>query len=194
MATIVTYPMEVVKTRMTVNPLPGGTTKPKYLNPPHAITTIVREEGIAAFSRGMSASILGVIPFAGGIFMSYELLERAWGKPKEKMTSLEHFLNGCVAASFAQSIAYPFDTIRKKLQNQCITLSHEARGEIEFDGMVDAFRKTVSKNGIAALWRGNLANLIKVAPYAGAMFAFYELSKNLFMTNNPPQEGHVIRS
>lgn len=64
----------------------------------------------------MSTSIIGVIPYAGGTFMAYEILDKAWGKPKEKMTPLENFLNGCVAAAFAQTFSFPFDTIRKKLQ------------------------------------------------------------------------------
>ena len=46
--------------------------------------------------------MLGVIPFAGGTFMAYEVLDKAWNKPKAHMTPLENFINGCLAAAFAQ--------------------------------------------------------------------------------------------
>lgn len=44
----------------------------------------------------------GVVPFSGCTFMAYEFLDKAWGKPKKEMTVLENFINGCLAAAFAQ--------------------------------------------------------------------------------------------
>jgi hypothetical protein len=74
----------------------------KYKSLRHAFQTIYREEGMLAFYKGMSTSILGVIPFAGGTFMAYEFLDKAWGKPRHEMTAAENFINGCLAAAFAQ--------------------------------------------------------------------------------------------
>ena len=34
--------------------------------------------------------------------MAYEVLDRAWDKPKSKMSPMENFINGCMAAAFAQ--------------------------------------------------------------------------------------------
>jgi hypothetical protein len=34
--------------------------------------------------------------------------------------------------------------------------------DVEFHGMVDAFKQTVRKNGFMGLWRGTTANLLKV--------------------------------
>jgi solute carrier family 25 protein 43 len=61
----------------------------------------------------LGTSLLGVIPFAGGTFVAYELLESWWDKPRSLMTPFENFVNGCVAAALAQSFSFPFDTIRK---------------------------------------------------------------------------------
>ena len=60
--------------------------------------------------------LVGVVPFAGAMFCAYELIERAWRKPKSSMTPAENFMNGCIAAAIAQTASHPFDTIRKKLQ------------------------------------------------------------------------------
>jgi len=189
-ATVVTYPTDMVKTRLTV--AHADKEKSKYKGMVDCFRVILREEGGMAFYKGMSTSIIGVIPFAGGTFMAYEILDKAWGKPKEKMTSMENFINGCLAASFAQTFSFPFDTIRKKLQARSKTISDEMRPDVEFNGMVDAFRQTVRKHGVLGLWRGNTANLAKVAPYAGIMFAAFEFVKRVFLWQNGYTESPFV--
>jgi solute carrier family 25 protein 43 len=181
-ATVVTYPTDMVKTRLTV--AHSDPSKSKYKSIFHAFKVIAQEEGFWAFYKGMSTSIIGVIPFAGGTFMSYEILDALWNKPKDKMTALENFINGCLAASFAQTFSFPFDTIRKKLQAQSKTVSEDMKPDVEFNGMVDAFVQTIKKNGVLGLWKGTTANLAKVAPYAGIMFAAFEFCKRLFIYQN----------
>jgi solute carrier family 25 protein 43 len=181
-ATVTTYPTDMVKTRLTVSH--ADPSKAKYHGMVDAFRVIAREEGLAAFYKGMSTSVIGVIPFAGGTFMAYEILDKAWGKPKDKMTAMENFINGCLAASFAQTFSFPFDTIRKKLQAQSKTVSAEMRPDVEFTGMADAFLQTVKKQGPLGLWRGTSANLAKVAPYAGIMFAAFEFCKRVFLWQN----------
>jgi solute carrier family 25 protein 43 len=83
-----------------------------------------------------------------------------------------------------QTISYPFDTIRKKLQAQSHAVHEHMRPDVEFDGMADAFRRTVAKHGVLGLWRGTAANLLKVAPYAGVMFATFEACKRLALYQN----------
>jgi len=97
---------------------------------------------------------------------------------------MENFINGCCAASFAQTFSFPFDTIRKKLQAQSKTVGDNMRPDVEFNGMVDAFAKTVRKHGPLGLWKGTTANLAKVAPYAGIMFAAFEASRRVFLWSN----------
>jgi len=181
-ATCVTYPTDMVKTRLTVSH--ADPSKAKYHGMVDAFRVILKEEGFFAFYKGMSTSVIGVVPFAGGTFMAYEVLDGLWGKPKEKMTPMENFINGCLAASFAQTFSFPFDTIRKKLQAQSKTVGENMRPDVEFNGMVDAFSKTVKKHGYLGLWRGTTANLAKVAPYAGIMFAAFEACRRVFFWTN----------
>jgi solute carrier family 25 protein 43 len=181
-ATCTTYPTDMVKTRLTASH--SDPAKAKYHGIVHAFKLILQEEGALAFYKGMSTSILGVIPYAGGTFMAYEFLDKAWGKPKDKMTGFENFINGCLAASFAQTFSFPFDTIRKKLQAQSKTVSAEMRPDVEFNGMIDCVVKTVKQNGVLGLWRGTTANLAKVAPFAGIMFASFEAAKRFFLYQN----------
>lgn len=178
-ATIMTYPLDMVKTRLTVAHADKNISK--YNGIKDCMLKIYKEEGGRAFYKGMNTSIIGVIPFAGGTFMAYEFLDKAWAKPRDKMTPLENFINGCLAAAFAQTFSFPFDTIRKKLQAQSTVVFEDMKPDVAFNGMLDAFRQTVRKHGVLGLWRGTTANLAKVVPYAGIMFAVFEQSRRMFM-------------
>lgn len=175
-ATILTYPTDMIKTRLTIQHSGG---EAKYKGVLDCFRVVMKEEGFLAFFKGMSTSIIGVIPFAGGTFMAYEFLEKMWGKPKEKLTPWENFVNGCLAAAFAQTFSFPFDTIRKKLQAQ-----GKSKGAPQFTGMIDCFAKTIKKDGVLGLWRGTAANLAKVAPYAGITFAVYESCRRFILWYN----------
>ncbi|CAD5110871.1 unnamed protein product [Dimorphilus gyrociliatus] len=180
-AVIATYPMDMVKTRLTAQH--ADLSKAKYKGIVHAFKVIAAEEGALSLYKGMGTSIIGVIPFAGATFMAYEILEKAWKKPKSQMTPLENFIDGCLAGAFAQTLSYPFDTIRKKLQAQSKFIEG-AGPDVHFNGMIDGFVQTVRSKGVLALWNGTTANLIKVMPYAGIMFMSFEMSKRLFLYNN----------
>lgn len=178
-ATVAVYPLDMVKTRLTVQ-VDGQN---KYKGIIDAFRVIYKEEGFFAFYKGMTASILGVIPFGGLTFMSYEILAYVWGKPRSELNGLENFINGCLAGSIAQTVSFPFDTLRKKMQAQNKkALTSDV--DVEFNGLWDCACQTVKKNGVIGLWRGTLSNLAKVAPYAGLMFFFNEVCKNYYYCKN----------
>ncbi|KAF3917241.1 Mitoferrin-1 [Arthrobotrys entomopaga] len=59
-ATAVTYPHEVVRTRLRQAPLEGG--KPKYTGLVQCFKLVFREEGMAAMYGGLTSHILKVVP------------------------------------------------------------------------------------------------------------------------------------
>jgi len=181
-ATIITYPTDTVKTRLTL--VSVDKSQSKYKGIVDCFKIMYKEEGLRSFYKGFSSSLLGVIPSAGGTFMAYEFFDKAWGKPRDQMTVLENFVNGCLAAVFAQTFSFPCDTIRKKLQAQSQTVYEDMKPDVEFKGMIDAFRQTIKKYGILGLWRGTTANLAKVVPAVGIMFASFETTKRFFLYYN----------
>eukprot|EP01086_Lenisia_limosa_P016083 TRINITY_DN5637_c0_g1_i1.p1 TRINITY_DN5637_c0_g1~~TRINITY_DN5637_c0_g1_i1.p1 ORF type:complete len:471 (-),score=195.36 TRINITY_DN5637_c0_g1_i1:59-1309(-) len=180
-ATVAVYPTDMVKTRLTVQH--GSGAARKYSGIVDCFRKVASEEGIFAFYKGMSTSVIGVIPFAGGTFMAYEILSAMWGKPKAELSPWQSFVNGCLAGAFAQTFSFPFDTIRKKLQAQS-KVADVTKTDVHFNGMIDCFRQTIQKNGVLGLWRGTFANLAKVAPYAGLMFLAFESTKRYFLYQN----------
>lgn len=190
-ATLATYPLDMIKTRMTTNKLRNG--QPFYLGIFDAIKKIAKQEGILTFYKGILPTLLGVIPYSGGTFALYNFIKNIYPKPFWKMDSLDHFICGCLTAAFIQTLTYPFDLIRKKMQAQSNSVPQEMKPNITFTGMFDAFRKTFKKSGILGFWAGTTANLLKIIVHVGIIFASFESFRRVFLwyngyTQNPQLE------
>lgn len=179
-STIAVYPLDLVKTRLTIQARAGKDRK--YNGIWDCIMKVYKQEGFLALYKGVSASIAGVIPFQGFTFMAYEILSKVWGKPKNKLSGWENFVNGCCAGAFAQTFSFPFDTVRKKMQAQ--SSAGTTKTDVQFNGLIDCFVQTVKQKGFLALWSGTIANLAKVAPYAGIMFYIFEYCKRFYLYKN----------
>lgn len=177
MATVLTYPLDLIKTRLTVQ----DNSAKKYKSIIHAFKTIIKEEGAGALYQGIVPSLLGVMPYEGLTFMCYEFMKLIWGKPVNELGPALNFLNGCLAGAFAQTFTFPFDTVRKMMH---VNKSTGGGASIHYNGMIDCMVQTVKKDGIFGLWRGTTANLIKVTPYAGMIFLGFEFTKRIFLFKN----------
>ncbi|XP_002733121.2 solute carrier family 25 member 43-like, partial [Saccoglossus kowalevskii] len=125
------------------------------------------------------------VPFACVYYMTYEILqEMVWRKPRFMLSPTENFFNGCLAAAVAQTASYPFDTIRKKLQAQSKVLPGNGGCDVRFHSLTMGFRVIIDRHGIVGLWRGLTANLLKVVPYHGLMFATFEALRRFYLYEN----------
>lgn len=43
-------------------------------------------------------------------------LDKIWQEPPFRFTPLQNFINGCLAAGVAQTLSYPFETVKRKMQ------------------------------------------------------------------------------
>ncbi|XP_039345656.1 solute carrier family 25 member 43 [Mauremys reevesii] len=179
-ATIVTYPTDVVKTRLIVQ----NRLEPSYKGILHAFYTIYHQEGFLALYRGVSLTVLGAIPFSAGSFFVYINLNKIWHEPSFRFSPLQNFINGCLAAGVAQTLSFPFETVKRKMQAQSPCLPHYGGVDVHFTGMVDCFRQTIKTKGVLGLWCGLTANLLKIVPYYGVMFSTFEFCKRVCLYRN----------
>lgn len=61
----------------------------------------------------------GAIPFSIGCYAVHMNLDKLWQEPSFRFTPLQNFINGCLAAGVAQTLSYPFETVKRKMQVIC---------------------------------------------------------------------------
>ncbi|GAB1302700.1 Solute carrier family 25 member 43 [Apodemus speciosus] len=179
-STIVTYPTDLIKTRLIVQNM----LEPSYRGLIHAFSTIYQQEGFLALYRGLSLTVLGAVPFSAGSLLVYMNLEKIWNGPRDRFSHSQNFANVCVAATVSQTLSFPFDTVKRKMQAQSPYLPHRGGVDVHFSGAADCFRQIVKTQGVLGLWNGLTANLLKVVPYFGVMFSMFEFCKRIFLYQN----------
>ncbi|KAK2464317.1 hypothetical protein APHAL10511_003774 [Amanita phalloides] len=137
---------------------------------------IMREEGgLRALYRGLVTTAVGVAPYVGINFAAYEGL-RGIITPPGKATIPRKLACGALAGSISQTLTYPFDVLRRKMQ-----VTGMKDGSIKYSGALDALRGTVRTEGVAGLYRGLWPNLLKVAPSIATSFFTYEMVKDFLV-------------
>ncbi|KAI0930350.1 hypothetical protein AcW1_009067 [Taiwanofungus camphoratus] len=135
---------------------------------------VVREEGgVRALYRGIVATAVGVAPYVGINFASYEAL-RGVITPPGKSSVPRKLLCGALAGSISQTLTYPFDVLRRKMQ-----VTGMGMPGARYDGALHALQSVVRSEGVRGLYRGLWPNLLKVAPSIATSFFVYELVKEL---------------
>jgi len=76
-ATGITYPHEVVRTRLRQAPSADG--RPKYTGLLQCFRLVLKEEGLASMYGGMTSHMLKVVPSSAIMFGMYEIILRAFG-------------------------------------------------------------------------------------------------------------------
>ncbi|KAL7417131.1 mitochondrial carrier domain-containing protein [Mrakia frigida] len=114
--TIVTNPLWLIKTRFMTQNLNNG--DKKYRHTVDAIRTIYRTEGLKAFYKGLTPSLMGVSHVAVQ-FPLYEQL-KIWAAPEYGAPLPSHIILLCSALSkmVASLTTYPHEVVRTRLQIQ----------------------------------------------------------------------------
>ncbi|XP_077590589.1 mitochondrial adenyl nucleotide antiporter SLC25A23-like isoform X2 [Stigmatopora nigra] len=115
-AQTIIYPMEVLKTRLTLR------TTGQYSGMADCARQILKREGVRAFYRGYLPNTIGIIPYAGIDLAVYETLKNAWLQ-RYCVNSADPgvlVLLGCgtVSSTCGQLASYPLALIRTRMQAQ----------------------------------------------------------------------------
>ena len=176
-----TYPLDLVRSRISIASASmytsGGKSKTVLPRVPGVWETtlkVYREEGgIRGLYRGCLATSLGVAPYVAFNFFFYEsarsFLTKSDGTPPSSITKL--FI-GAFAGSVSQTLTYPVDVVRRRMQVS--GMKNSSLGVQDKSGL-DSLRNMVAQHGIRGLYHGLLPNLLKVAPSTGAYFLTYDL-------------------
>lgn len=194
-AQCILYPLETTKTRIAV--ADSG----EYRGILDCILQSYSRGGIRDFYKGLLANLLGIVPFRGlevGTFyvMRSALLEfrrssleaeeeadavvEGVAPPVKKkradhelMTAFDVMALGGIASVAAQTVTYPLNVVRTRLQTQGVN-----GRPIIYSGMVDCARSIIVNDGVQGLFRGLMANYLKAVPASITTFVVVEQVQN----------------
>ncbi|CAL8396358.1 unnamed protein product [Boreogadus saida] len=164
------YPMEVMKTRLTLRKTG------QYTGMFDCAKKILQKEGVKAFYKGYLPNILGIIPYAGIDLAVYESLKNAWlakyAKDSANPGILVLLACGTMSSTCGQLTSYPLALIRTRMQ---AAASIEGAEQMSMNRMV---KKIVENEGFFGLYRGILPNFMKVIPAVSISYVVYEYMRS----------------
>lgn len=160
------YPMEVMKTRLTLRKTG------QYTGMFDCAKQILKKEGAKAFFKGYVPNLLGIIPYAGIDLAVYESLKNFWLSRYAKDSANPGILVllgcGTLSSTCGQLASYPLALIRTRMQAQAILVGSE---QLPMNLMV---KKILQKEGFFGLYSGILPNFMKVIPAVSISYVVYE--------------------
>ncbi|XP_065013354.1 adenine nucleotide transporter BT1, chloroplastic/mitochondrial-like [Musa acuminata AAA Group] len=169
-STLCTYPLELLKTRLTIQ-------RDVYDNLLHAFLKIVCEEGPSELYRGLTPSLIGVMPYAATNYFAYESLKKFYRKTfeTEEIGSIATLLIGSAAGAISSGTTFPLEVARKQMQVGAVG------GRQVYKNMLHAFLSILEKEGIGGLYKGLGPSWMKLVPAAGISFMCYEACKKILI-------------
>lgn len=165
-------PFDVVRTRFIAQDHNRG-----YRSVYHAITTIVRAEGVRGLFRGLVPGISAIAPNAAIQFGTYNFLIEKYNLLMKTEVPSGHviLLSGLLSGIIAKTCIYPLDLTKKRLQIQQFHHSRTTFGKnLQTSGMIDCLRQTFRDEKVAGLYKGWTPAVIKSGAMSGLYFFFYE--------------------
>ncbi len=90
---------------------------------------------------------------------------------------------GGTAGGISKTIVAPIERVKLILQTQ--DASTQITKETRYKGIGDVLRRVPKEQGVASLWRGNLANVLRYFPTQALNFAFKDKYKKIFVRHSP---------
>ena len=172
------HPFDLVKVRLqTMTVAPGGVAP--YKGALDCATKTLRAEGVRGLYKGMSAPFAGVTPIFAVCFWAYDLgktmFKRSYGYTEDKQLSLNQIgIAGALSAVPTTAIMAPGERIKVILQVQD---TQAVAGGKKFAGPMDVVKHLVRTEGVASVFRGSAATLLRDGSGSYAYFAVYEYIK-----------------
>jgi len=165
-ATSITHPLDTIRLRLSVQPELKGISG--------SVKSIFREGGILTFYKGYTATLLSLGPFIAVNFSAFDLIQQ-WSDTQWPQNTRSRTFNtvltlgqGAAAGVFAQTICYPLDTIRRRMQ---LPGTH-------YSSTANAFATVLKTEGFGGFYKGMLPNALKVIPNNAIRFLVYDALKS----------------
>jgi solute carrier family 25 protein 16 len=154
-----------------------------------AVEAVTPKAGLANFYRGFSATMLGMLPYAGMSFLTHDMvgdllrshrlakyttLPQRVDAPEGKRVPLNWWAELCaggIAGMVSQTSAYPMEVTRRRMQvGGAVGDGHRLR-------ISETMKMIYRESGFRGFWVGLSIGYVKVVPMTAISFYVYERGK-----------------
>jgi len=128
----------------------------------------LKTDGIAGLYRGFVISAVGIVIYRGLYFGLYDSLKPIVLRGNMKDNFLASFLLGWGITIGAGLASYPIDTVRRRM----MMTSGQA---VKYSGSMDCMSQILKNEGVASLFKGAGANILRAIAGAGVLSGYDQL-------------------
>merc|ERR1712087_665355 len=170
----IVYPLDYARTRLASD---VGSGTPQFTGLVDCLMKTAASGGFLNMYNGFGVSVVGIVAYRGPYFGVFDTLKEKnpFKKDKGVVGLLSKFAIAQTTAIIAGFISYPFDTVRRRLQMQ----SEKPKEQWLYKGTPDCAVKIVGDEGIAAMFKGFGANVLRTLGGALVLVGYDEIKRIL---------------
>lgn len=172
-AASIVYPLEVVKTMLTLYPSQCGSIT-------DALKHVYRSSGVKGLYRGLGPTLIAMFPYVGMEFMVYETLKKRWEMYIGPVGTAALLLFGAAGGAAAQASAHPLDVIRRRMQMQSINSQKkddDGKDTVKYSNMFAGLYHVGKTEGVRVLFNGLGPACFEKIPSTAIGYFIYEALK-----------------
>ncbi|KAG6328537.1 hypothetical protein ID866_10552 [Astraeus odoratus] len=188
---VFTYPLELIRVRMAfhsrISEQSSTSARPSFLRamsqiyhegpvslatPPSPSKCLFQRLPIFKFYRGFTVTMVGMIPYAGTSFLTWDIL-RFYFYPNDDDKSkrpgaMANLAFGAISGAVSQTASYPFEVVRRRMQVGGITRPDR------WLGWGETVRSIYAAGGVRGFYVGLSIGYLKIIPMNGISFAVWQ--------------------
>jgi len=154
--TVICYPFDLIRTQFSLD----NKMKKRDINFINCGLNIVKKDGLQGLYKGCIIAFISSPGYIASQFAIYQYC-------KDYVFQDNIFLSSIVAGSFAQTIFYPGDVLKRTMM----------LNKNDYKGLLDCINKIFRKYGVRGFYAGYMVNFCKMIPEVYIQFGTYELLK-----------------
>lgn len=149
----------------------------KYNSMLDCLVKTVKSNGVVSLYNGIGPSTVGIVVYRGAQFGLQDTI-KAFNPYQKDFTAIglvSKFIVAQIAVSVSGIVAYPFDTMQRRLQIE----ASKPEAEQVYKGMADCFSKILAAEGPGGFFKGALANVLRGTGAAIVLVLYDEIMNAL---------------
>lgn len=131
---------------------------------------VLRTKGVRGLYRGMWPTLIGIIPYAGTSFFTFETLKKLHHDyyhtaPPPAL----RIVFGALAGLLGQTVTYPIDIVRRRMQTEGVALP------VTYESIAGTLTYVYRTEGVRGLFKGVSMNWVKGPIVVSISLNLYDL-------------------